>query len=206
VVSRVVTSDPVVFVTIDDGWTKDPTVLPFLAAHNIRVTAFLIGKVAVRTSPYWDALLSQGGLVEDHTETHPFLAHRTLESQKAEICPPLEDDQRLFGRRPTLFRPPYGSMDRTTVTAAADCGVSAVVLWDAVVQKGKLRRAVPGPLQRGDIILLHWGPGLAGDLRALVTSLADSGLRSALLEDYLGPSPSSTTDPSQPAVMGGRGY
>src|SRR5207302_7820304 len=31
VVSRVATSDPVVFVTIDDGWTKDPPVLPFLA-------------------------------------------------------------------------------------------------------------------------------------------------------------------------------
>lgn len=204
VVSRVATSDPVVFVTIDDGWTKDPTVLPFLAAHDIKVTAFLIGKVAVRTSPYWDALLSQGGLVEDHTVTHPFLAHRTLAEQKAEICPPLEDDQRLFGRRPTLFRPPYGSLDRTTVSAAGDCGVSAVVLWDAVVQKGKLRRALRGPLQRGDIILLHWGPGLAGDLRALVGSLAASGLHSALLEDYLGPSPSLISTRGEPPAPASR--
>jgi peptidoglycan/xylan/chitin deacetylase (PgdA/CDA1 family) len=190
VISRVPTADPVVFVTIDDGWDKDPTVLPFLAAHQIKVTAFLIGRVAVRTARYWDTLLGQGGVVEDHTQTHPMLAHHPLAFQQSEICAPLDEDQRLFGRRPTLFRPPYGSMDHTTVVAAKDCGLSAVVTWDAVVQRGKLRRATPGPLRAGDIILLHWGPGLAGDLRALVAALDGSGLRSALLEDYLRPASS----------------
>ncbi|HMC52029.1 MAG TPA: polysaccharide deacetylase family protein, partial [Acidimicrobiales bacterium] len=189
VVSHVATTDPVVFVTIDDGWDKDPTVLPFLAAHQIKVTAFLIGRIAIRTSPYWDSLVAQGGVVEDHTQTHPFLARRPLALQRAEICTPLDEDQRLFGRRPTLFRPPYGSMDHTTVVAAGECGLGAVVLWDAAVARGKLRRATAGPLRPGDIIILHWGPGLAGDLRALVAVLDQSGLHSAQLEDYLRPSP-----------------
>ena len=187
VVRSIVTDDPVVFVTIDDGWDKDPTVLPFLADHHIAVTAFLIGRVAVRTAPYWDTLLAQGGVVEDHTETHPTLAGHPLAFQRTEICSPLDDYQRLFGRRPTLFRPPYGSLDHTTVVAARDCGLSDVVLWDATVSRGKLRRATPGPLRRGDVILLHWGPGLAGDLKALVAVLDSSGFQTALLEDYLRP-------------------
>jgi hypothetical protein len=80
-------------------------------------------------------------------------------------------------------------MDINTVTAATSCGLSAVVLWDATVDRGRLQRATPGPLTSGDIILLHWGPGLAGDLAVLSAYLDRSGLRSALLEDYLGPRP-----------------
>jgi peptidoglycan/xylan/chitin deacetylase (PgdA/CDA1 family) len=188
----------VVFVTIDDGWAHDPTVLPFLAAHHIVVTAFLIGTEAVRDASYWQSLVAQGGLVEDHTETHPLLAGRPLWAQAAEICRPLDDDHRLFGRRPTLFRPPFGSMDLTTVSAAARCGLSAVVLWDATVSRGQLQRATPGPLAAGDIILLHWGPGLAADLAVLSADLGRSGLRSALLEDYLGPRPTTALGLSQP--------
>jgi peptidoglycan/xylan/chitin deacetylase (PgdA/CDA1 family) len=187
VVNHVPTADPVVFVTIDDGWTHDTSVLPYLADHHIIVTAFLIGRQARRDPAYWQALVAQGGLVEDHTDTHPALAGRPLAAQAAEICGPLDDDRRLFGRRPTLFRPPFGSMDANTVTAAGMCGLSAVVLWDATVDRGRLRRAMPGPLASGDIILLHWGPGLASDLVVLAATLERSGLRSALLENYLGP-------------------
>jgi peptidoglycan/xylan/chitin deacetylase (PgdA/CDA1 family) len=193
VVRRVATTDPVVFVTIDDGWTKDPAVLPYLASSKLAVTAFLIGRVARTTAPYWDALVAQGGVVEDHTETHPALAHRPLAFQRTQICGPLEADQRLFGRRPTLFRPPYGSMDTATVEAAKECGLSAVVLWDATVDRGRFQRATPGPVQPGDIILLHWGPGLASDLRVLVGVLGRAGLRTALLENYVGPPVTTTT-------------
>jgi Polysaccharide deacetylase len=85
VVRHIETTDPVVFVTIDDGWAYDPTVLPFLAAHHMAVTAFLIGREAVRTASYWHMLVAQGGVVEDHTETHAMLAGRSLRAQAAEI-------------------------------------------------------------------------------------------------------------------------
>ncbi|MCA1843166.1 MAG: polysaccharide deacetylase family protein [Actinobacteria bacterium] len=185
VVRRVETSDPVVFVTIDDGWAQDPTVLPFLASHHLAVTAFLIGGVARRTAPYWQALVAQGGVVEDHTETHPAMARRPLDVQQAQVCGPLDDYQRLFGRRPTLFRPPYGSMDANTVVAAGRCGLHDVVLWDVTIDRGRLRRATAGPVTAGDIVLLHWGPGLAGDLQRLVEVLNAARLRTALLENYL---------------------
>ncbi len=186
-VKHIATADRVVFVTIDDGWTRDPAVLSFLAAHHVVVTAFLIGREARADPGYWRALVAQGGLVEDHTDTHPNLARRPLEAQVGQICGPLDDDQRLFGRRPTLFRPPYGSMDADTLVAAGRCGLSAVVLWDATVDHGRFRRATAGPLSPGDIVLLHWTPRLAGDLQVLTSVLDRSGLHAALLEDYLRP-------------------
>lgn len=194
VVKNVATTDPVVFVTIDDGWTKDPAVVGFLADHHVRVSAFVIGALARMDPGFWHALVAQGAVVEDHTATHPPLAGRSLDAQQIEICAPLDDEQRLFGRRPTLFRPPYGSMDATTVEATKRCGLAAVVLWDATVERGRLRRATPGPLQAGDIVLLHWGPGLVADLQELVGILDHAGLHSALLEDYLRP-PASAASP-----------
>jgi peptidoglycan/xylan/chitin deacetylase (PgdA/CDA1 family) len=209
VIRHIVTTDPVVFVTIDDGWAHDPTVLPFLTAHHIVVTAFLIGREAVRDASYWQALVAQGGMVEDHTETHPMLAGLPLRAQTAEVCGPLSDDQRLFGRRPTLLRPPFGSMDGNTVAAAGQCGLSAVVLWNVTVNRGQLQRATPGALTSGDIILLHWGPGLASDLTVLAGVLDRSGLRSSLLENYLGPRPTTVlgaaataTTPGTPSPCG----
>jgi peptidoglycan/xylan/chitin deacetylase (PgdA/CDA1 family) len=189
VVKQIATADRVVFVTIDDGWTRDPAVLSFLAAHHVAVTAFVVGREARADPGYWRALVAQGGLVEDHTDTHPNLARLPLEAQVAQICGPLDDDQRLFGRRPTLFRPPYGSMDADTVVAAGRCGLSAVVLWDATVDHGRFRRATAGPLSPGDIVLLHWTPRLARDLQVLTSVLDRSGLHAALLEDYLRPAP-----------------
>lgn len=187
VVNHVTTTEPVVFVTIDDGWTKDPAALAVLAEHHIPVSAFVIGAVARADPGFWRALVAQGGAVEDHTDTHPPLAGRPPEVQQAEICAPVDEDQRLFGRRPTLFRPPYGSMDGATVVGASHCGLSAVVLWDATFLRGRLQRATPGPLQAGDIILLHWIPGLAADLQELAGILDQAGLHGALLEDYLRP-------------------
>jgi peptidoglycan/xylan/chitin deacetylase (PgdA/CDA1 family) len=185
VVYNIATPDPVVFVTIDDGWTNDPSVLSFIRDHNWPVTAFLIDRVASATVPFWQQLQSFGGVVEDHTVNHPALRGRSAASQQGEICPPADDYQRLFGRRPTLFRPPYGSWDGNTVTAAGACGLRAVVLWNVVIDQGKFSRATVGPLSAGDIVLLHWGPALHGDLQRLSDLMAAAGLHPALLENYL---------------------
>lgn len=185
VVHRIPTTDPVVFVTIDDGWAKDPSVLPWIASQHMPVTAFLIDRIVNHTLPYWQQLAAQGGLIEDHTMRHLALKGRSAAAQRAEICPPVDDYAHLFGRRPDLFRPPYGSMDDTTVTAAGSCGLQAVVLWDVQIERGKVTRATPGPIQAGDIVLLHWGPSLADDLRVLVRLMDDHGLHAAQLEDYL---------------------
>lgn len=185
VIYNIATADRVVFVTIDDGWTNDSSVLTFIHDHNWPVSAFLIDQVASATAPFWQRLVSMGGVVEDHSVNHPALRGRSLAAQQAEICPPVDDYQRLFGRRPTLFRPPYGSMDDTTVAAAGACGLRAVVLWNAVIDRGKFTHATPGPLGPGDIVLMHWGPALAGDLQQLSALMAAGGLHAALLEDYL---------------------
>src|SRR5262249_56649836 len=85
-VNHVVTTDRVVFITIDDGWHPLPDVLAFLQAHRAPVTAFLIAPIAKRDAEFYRQVLTLGGTVEDHTMHHPDLARLPLASQTAEFC------------------------------------------------------------------------------------------------------------------------
>jgi peptidoglycan/xylan/chitin deacetylase (PgdA/CDA1 family) len=129
-----------------------------------------------------------GTVVEAHTHSHPDLRTLSEEAQRAEICGNADTLERAFGRRPVLFRPPYGSYDEATTRAAAACGMAAVVLWEASVNGHVVGfRTVPR-LRPGDVLLMHFRPSFVTELRALVERVDAAGLRFALLEDYLVPS------------------
>jgi hypothetical protein len=42
-------------------------------------------------------------------------------------------------------------------------------------------------IRPGDIILIHFRPAFAEDVRAALTAMHDAGLTPALLEDYISP-------------------
>ena len=186
-VDHVETTDRVVFITIDDGWHPLPDVFAFLQAHQAPVSAFLIAPIARRDAEFYRQVLTLGGTVEDHTMHHPNLARLSLGSQTTEFCQAADLVAATFGRRPLLARPPYGSENQYTDQAIGACGMYVTVLWDATFSNHGFRLTHPGGLRPGDIILMHWGPGLLQDLQTLFPLLDATGLRPAPLQDYLGP-------------------
>lgn len=186
-VDHVVTTDPVVFVTIDDGYHPLPDVLAFLQAHQAPVTAFLIAPIAQRDADFYRQVLRLGGTVEDHTVHHVDLARLSLQQQMAELCPAADLEGLVFGRRPLLARPPGGAENQFTDQAVGACGMYATVLWDAKFSDHQLSFAHPGGLKAGDIVLMHWGPGLLQDLQTLFPLIEAGGLHPAKLQDYVGP-------------------
>lgn len=186
VVTHVPTTDPVVFITIDDGYTKDPRLIDLLRARQVPVTPFLTVD-AVRVNPGYFTTVEQvtGQSVQDHTLTHPHLTRLTPEAQAREICGAADALGKDYGRRPWLFRPPYGAYDRATQLAAGRCGMTALVLWDVSMPHRVLRFAAGDHLRPGDIILVHWRPGLYRDLPVVLDAAAAAGLRIAALQDYL---------------------
>jgi peptidoglycan/xylan/chitin deacetylase (PgdA/CDA1 family) len=167
VISQVKTTAPVVFITIDDGYTRDPRVIELVKFLHLPITAFLVRTPASAGRPYWQSLQAAGATIQDHTITHPNLRRLTLADQRHEICPILDDYAKWFGNRPTLFRPPYGDYNAATRWATASCGLRAVVLWRATMLDGRLV-IQGGHFRPGDIILLHWRPTLYDDLVHLV--------------------------------------
>jgi peptidoglycan/xylan/chitin deacetylase (PgdA/CDA1 family) len=185
VISRVETTDPVVFLTIDDGHTRTPEVEAALEEFGVPVSLFLLDG-PVQADPEFFRRLPDT-VVESHSRTHPDLRTLSEEGQRAEICGNADTLEGVFGRRPVLFRPPYGVYNEATARAAAACGMAAVVLWEVSVNGADVGYRTMPQLRPGDILLMHFRPSFVTELRALADRVEEAGLRFALLEDYLVP-------------------
>ncbi|HNJ22630.1 MAG TPA: polysaccharide deacetylase family protein [Microthrixaceae bacterium] len=200
VVHRVPTTDPVVFITIDDGAFADEDALKLIGEHRIPVTLFLNQSYFAANADYFRRLQDSGAVLGAHTSTHAELRGRDAAFQHAEICDMVAEFRDRFGRAPTLFRPPYGSYDATTLQQAASCGFTAALHWSAVADSGSIVTA-DGPLRAGDIVLLHFRPGLVLRLYTVLTQIQAAGLRPASLSDYLDSAP--PAPPAAPATGAG---
>ncbi|MFJ8197819.1 polysaccharide deacetylase family protein [Streptomyces sp. NPDC096152] len=192
VVDHVRTSDKVVFLTYDDGAERDPRFVDMVRELRLPVSMFLTDRVVGPGYGHFAHLMSVGADLQNHTLDHPSLRGLPYAGQRAEICGQRDKLHARFGVRARLFRPPYRAFDRTTLRAAADCGVSAVVLWRASMSDTDLRftHGHRG-LRPGDILLVASddddldGPTLRERTTRLLRRIQDRGLTVGRLQDYL---------------------
>jgi peptidoglycan/xylan/chitin deacetylase (PgdA/CDA1 family) len=185
--SRVPTTQPVAFITIDDGHKQLPEAVKLLKAAGVPTSLFLISSIAAKNPPFFSALQGEGGVIQSHTITHDSMPKLSYQRQKQEICGSSDKLGQLFGKRPTLFRPPYGNYNQTTLRAAHDCGMKAVLLWKEATNGGKVfYQTSEKKVHAGDIILMHFRPTFVADFLAVLKAIHDSGLTPAALEDYIG--------------------
>ncbi|WP_188316923.1 glycosyl hydrolase family 18 protein [Solihabitans fulvus] len=184
VVSQVPTTDPVVFVTIDDGWTTPADGQRLLLDQQAKPTMFVLPDAVANNPGYFTTLEAAGAVAEDHTVSHRDLTTLPEAEQQKEICGARDRNATTFGETPSLLRPPYGSYNTDTQRAAAACGMHAIVNWDAVVADGKISY-YNGSLKAGDIILLHFTANLATDVQVALDAAKAAGLHPAQLTSYL---------------------
>ncbi|MFB9836788.1 polysaccharide deacetylase family protein [Actinoallomurus acaciae] len=185
VISHVPVRSRVVFITIDDGWEKDPAFVRLVRDRRIPLTLFLTNAAIKDDYGYFGGLRRAGALIEDHTMTHPYLPKLSYARQREEICAPADIYTRRYGTRPTLLRAPYGATDRTTLRAARDCGMKAVFFWREVVTNGRIAYQSGRRLRPGDILLVHFNPHMTADFERLLHTIAEQGLRPAAVRRYL---------------------
>lgn len=183
ILSRIDTEDPVVFITIDDGF-RTPWITDWVLDQlKWPITNFLVSG-PVRSRYGWFNQLTPHVTWGTHTRRHHHLKGKSLEEQKRDICGGADDLADVSGRRPVWFRPPGGAYDSTTVDAIAECGMNAILIWRVRVNGSRID-TWGGPIRRGDIILLHYRNDLALSLVSLRTRLDELGLRPAPLDEYL---------------------
>lgn len=186
VVSHVDTADPVVFITIDDGWNHDPAAAKLLLDRRVPASLFLLPGAYSYDDAYFHSLLDQGrSRVENHTVDHPDLTTLDAAGQKAQVCGARDAHLAEFGDGPRLLRPPYGAYDETTRTTARACGAKAVVTWTYdMTTWGQWTPPAPA-LKPGDIVLLHFNETVEQDLRRVLDLAEAAGLKPAPLRDYV---------------------
>ncbi|WP_394433481.1 polysaccharide deacetylase family protein [Streptomyces sp. SGAir0957] len=196
VFTTVPTKDRVVFLTIDDGAEKDPRFLRMMNDLKIPYTAFLTDTEVRKKKPgyayFAKARDLDGATLNNHTLHHRFLPNLSYAEQKHEICGMQDKLERHYGKRPTLFRPPYGDYDRTTLRAAKACGITHAPIWNAEVFADRVDyREWDRSLHPGDIVLTHfrgrgdWAGTMPDMVRTFLDRATADGFAVARLEDYL---------------------
>lgn len=182
VVYRVPTTERVVFITIDDGFTPTPDLADVIERHKVPITTFAMPRLVERRREWF--LARNRMTFENHTVNHSPLRFLPFRAQQREICAANDRLEKTIGDRPKFFRPPGGNFTDITLRAVAACGMKYLVMWNAIAQSGTLQ--LPnGRLNPGDIILMHYLPSTASTLELLLAQTKKDGLRPALLRDYL---------------------
>jgi hypothetical protein len=185
VISHLDTKQPVVFLGIDDGVNKQSFELQIMKFHHIKATLFL-SNTYIRDNPtFFTNFVTAGSVIEDHTVNHKELSKLSYAQQKQEICDEADLQTQQFGRRPILFRPPYGDYNQNTRRAAAACGMKAVVQWIAKANNGSMQYQIGNSLRPGDIVLMHFRPEFKADMQAFLNAQNAAGLHTELLENWL---------------------
>ncbi|MER7489493.1 polysaccharide deacetylase family protein [Streptomyces sp. NPDC126497] len=191
VVDHVPTRDRVVFLTYDDGAERDPRFIDLVRERRLPVSLFLTDSVVGPGYAHFARLRAVGASLQNHTLDHSALRGLPYAGQRAEICGQQRKLRSRFGVRPRLFRPPYGAYDTTTLRAAADCGIAAVVLWRVTLEPDGHLTYADGPhrLNPGDIIAVPSGEApplsLAERTTRLLGELEERGLTVGRLEDHV---------------------
>ena len=157
-----------IYITVDDGWTPSAQVLVTMQRTHLPVTAFLIEQAAQRDLVYWRAFAQAGGTVADHTVSHPDLTKLSLSQATVQWAQARLALGRWSGKAPVMGRPPYGAFSPTVAAAAYRAGLKTLVGWSATVTSAGIRTWNGKRLEPGEIVLLHWVPGLGQQLTKLL--------------------------------------
>ncbi|MGV9278987.1 polysaccharide deacetylase family protein [Streptomyces griseosporeus] len=192
VFTTIPTKKKIVFLTIDDGAEKDPAFLRMMRDLKIPYSAFLSNYLVKDDYGYFRKMQDTGVVLNNHTLHHPYLPGLSYAEQKREICGMQDVIEKRYGRRPTLFRPPYGNYNQDTLRAAKACGIKYAPLWDEEVFVDHWEyREWDQDLHPGDIVLSHfrgrddWKGTMPDMIRRFLKKVTDKGYAVARLEDYL---------------------
>ncbi|HJY02003.1 MAG TPA: polysaccharide deacetylase family protein [Streptosporangiaceae bacterium] len=160
-----------IYITIDDGWTPSNEVLALMHQTYLPITAFLIAEAADEDLSYWKDFVAAGGMIGDHTVSHPYLTKLTLAKATSQWGQARTALGRWLGQTPVIGRPPYGAFDHKVEVAAARGGLTALAGWSATMSGNRIQTWDGKPLSPGEIVILHWVPGLGRQLTVLLAAI-----------------------------------
>src|SRR5205807_4802420 len=203
---------PYVAMTFDDGPSAKltPKLLDLLAAHHIKATFFLIGQNVAENPDIVAREVREGHEIANHSWSHPNLAKMSDDRVRDQLHKTEDAIRSASGNRPTLLRPPYGSITvRQKKWINQEFGYK-IVLWD--VDQLDWRR--PGPnvvcnriiknTRAGSIVLAHdIHPGTIEAMPCVLNQLEAKGFKFVTVSELIAmetpippkpsPTPKSTT-------------
>ncbi len=166
--------------TFDDGPDDNftPQILNVLKEHEVPATFFVMGRRCELFPEVLKRMVEEGHVIGNHTWSHPNI----IKLSNDKVIQELKDTERIIkklaGYTPTLFRSPYGSMDREKLKLIANREYR-IIAWnvDSLDWKGlsadEIKTNILEDVTDGSIILQHSAGGIGEDLSGTVEALGE---------------------------------
>lgn len=153
--------------TVDDGTSPEAVqrYIRLAQENDLRLTFFVYSSMGSWLKNRKDLLpLVESGQIQmaNHTAHHPFLPGLSSKEIKRELMGAHNFIEKHFGvdARP-YYRPPYGSINKRVINAAADIGYTMPMLWSGSlgdasnIRAGRLLTLAKSSFYDGSIVLAH---------------------------------------------------
>src|SRR5437016_11181180 len=192
--SSVHVDGPYIAMTFDDGpsATLTPKLLDILAVHRIKATFFVIGENVAEHPEIVARATREGHEIGNHSWSHPNFGKMSDQGVRSQLQRTDDAIKNATGKRPTLMRPPYGSItDREKHWIHDEFGYR-IILWDvdpldwkrpgpAVVRNRILKETRPG-----SIVLSHdIHPGTIEAMPSTLDALEAKGLKFVTVSELI---------------------
>ena len=185
----------VIALTFDDGpnATLTPKLLDLLAARHLKATFFVVGQNAADHPDILKRAVREGHEIANHSWSHPNLGKMSDDAVRRELQKTDDAITAAIGKRPTLMRPPYGSITARQKKWIHEEFGYRIILWDVDPLDWKR----PGPsvvtarilkeTKAGSIVLSHdIHPPTLEAMPATFDQLMKKGFKSVTVTELLG--------------------
>lgn len=148
--------------SFDAAWGNEDTqeLINILAKYNVKATFFVVGEWVDKYPKSVKALSDAGHEIMNHSDTHPDMVNISKEEMSKEIESCNDKIEKVTGKRPILFRAPYGSYNNTLIDCIEEKGMYCIQ-WDVDsldwkdYSADKIYNRVTGRVKEGSICLFH---------------------------------------------------
>lgn len=155
-------TDKIASLSFDAAWGAEdtPTLIRILSEHHVHATFFVVGQWVDKYPEAVKALSDAGNEVMNHSDTHPHMPQLSREAMQKQVAQCDAKIEKITGKKPTLFRPPYGDYNNNVIETLRGTQHD-VIQWsvDSLDWKGisasAIQQRVLPKVRPGSIILFH---------------------------------------------------
>lgn len=157
------TDEKKIAISFDAAWGADDTdtLISVLKQYNVPATFFVVGEWVDKYPEEVKRLSDAGHDVMNHSNTHPYMTSLTTERMIAELNACNDKIAAITGKRPTLFRCPYGDYNNAVVNTVKEIGMESIqwdvdsLDWKDSATVSSIVTRVTGKVKNGSIVLFH---------------------------------------------------
>ena len=155
-------TEKIASLSFDAAWGNEDTntLIEILGKYNVKATFFVVGEWVDKYPESVKALSDAGHEIQNHSDTHPHMPKLSIEDMTKQLNSCNDKIEKLTGKRPILFRAPYGDYDNTMLDTVRSLGMYTIQ-WDVDsldwkdLSAADIKTRVLTRVKPGSIVLFH---------------------------------------------------